>query len=824
MSESLKKAEKHLDEISRGGLKDVYIVATGKSLNNALELNDISQKKLEMLKGQGIIHDYSGISTMFLSDSIQNERLHRWNEFWTMERKVKLLNLLENKGKQSGFNETAFSGINSTLNTSYLPITKGESKKLITVFFSDWINETPEMKMVSGIAKVTEREKQSVYKAFSGNPNVVVFDRQNLTTQFVLTVKRDFELLITLSMVFVTLLLLISFGRIELTIITSLPMYFSWLITLGFMGVTGIKFNIFNIIISTFIFGLGVDYSILMMRGLLSQYKTGINDLKTYQVSILLSSATTIIGVGVLFIAKHPALNSIALISIVGIVSVVLISLSYQSMITRWLMLRPQERGIAPKTAYTILHSIFITWLPLSLILIFLVVYSHILNYLVPVSKKLKKDHFLRICHFLSRFYIRMCLSLHLDNENQISEEFLKPAIILGSYQSILDIPIILGLHRKIILVAKDRIMHHWLFGSVARLAGIIPCPISLTDSVTLMKQQTELGYSLLIFPEMLTSKDRNIEQVNKEVVNIAQLFKLDIVPVLIFGSSDRLSKGSFWGRPNRIFIKILPGISETDPKLDGNFSERPETIQSYYHHEFLKFKDRNNTPAYNASKLMLNYIFKGPIPEWYIRVKLKLEKDFSSYCTLLPQAGEILDLGCGYGYISYMLKLTSDKRIITGIDYDEKKISIARHGYLKDSRISFIAADVMDYKITSKDGFLFGDVLHYLSFGNQEALLTRCIKNLNPGGVILIRDGNADNEARHKGTRFTEFLSISVFRFNKKHEKSSQLYFTSASRLLSIAEKFGLTFEIIDQKKITSNTFFIMRMPLNPNNISSLT
>jgi len=447
--------------------------------------------------------------------------------------------------------------------------------------------------MISGIAKVTDREKQSVYNAFTGTPNLVIFDRQNLTTRFVMTVKHDFELLITLSMVFVTLLLLITLGRIELTIITSLPMYFSWLITLGFMGFTGIRFNIFNIIISSFIFGLGVDYSILMMRGLLSQYRSGVNDMKTYQVSILLSSATTLIGVGVLFFARHPALNSIALISIIGIISVVIISLSYQSMITRWLLLTPMRKRSYPLTAQIIMHSIFLPWIPLA-----------------------------------------------VDN----------------------------------------------------------------------------------------------------------------------------------------------------------------------------------------TMKIRLNYLYKGPVLEWYIRVKMALENNFDSYYSLLPRKGEILDLGCGYGYISYMLMLTSEERIITGVDYDEKKIMIAQHGYLRNERISFVKEDITKYKITPKDGFLFGDVLHYLPFDKQEALLKDCIMNLNPGGVILIREGNSDKESRHKRTKFTEFFSTKVLRFNKTQDNTGKLYFTSATILFTFAEEHGLTFEIVDQKRITSNNFFIMRMPLKDNSISSLT
>jgi predicted RND superfamily exporter protein len=87
-----------------------------------------------------------------------------------------------------------------------------------------------------------------------------------------------------------------------------------------------------------------VDYSILMMRGLISKYRSGVDDMKTYRVSILLSSSTTLIGVGALFFARHPALNSIALVSIFGVLSVVIIALSYQSMLARWLFRNMEKK------------------------------------------------------------------------------------------------------------------------------------------------------------------------------------------------------------------------------------------------------------------------------------------------------------------------------------------------------------------------------------------------------------------------------------------------------------------------------------------------
>ena len=54
-----------------------------------------------------------------------------------------------------------------------------------------------------------------------------------------------------------------------------LPMLVSWIIIVGLMGILGIEFNIINIILSTFIFGIGDDFSIFIMDGLQNKYRTG---------------------------------------------------------------------------------------------------------------------------------------------------------------------------------------------------------------------------------------------------------------------------------------------------------------------------------------------------------------------------------------------------------------------------------------------------------------------------------------------------------------------------------------------------------------------
>src|SRR5690606_22902481 len=109
-------------------------------------------------------------------------------------------------------------------------------------------------------------------------------------------------------------------------------------------------------------------------------------------------------------------------------------------------------------------------------------------------------------------------------------------------------------------------------------------------------------------------------------------------------------------------------------------------------------------TPAYYKDRLISTFKYKGPVLEWYLRIKLKLEDNYAPFEKLIPQQATILDLGCGYGFLSYMLHFMSDKRRITGVDYDAEKIETANHGYSKSTELTFVCADITTFSIDPVD------------------------------------------------------------------------------------------------------------------------
>jgi SAM-dependent methyltransferase len=258
------------------------------------------------------------------------------------------------------------------------------------------------------------------------------------------------------------------------------------------------------------------------------------------------------------------------------------------------------------------------------------------------------------------------------------------------------------------------------------------------------------------------------------------------------------------------VTIKIFPRIKAEDRSIGKDYHERTKTLLNFFRSEYQKMKIELETPHYFRKKLVRNYIYKGPVLEWYTRIKLSLENNYETINKNVPREAEIVDIGCGYGMVSYMLSFTSENRKILGIDYDNDKIELANNCISKNDRIRFVTADAVTYEYPKADCFLLSDVLHYMPEEKQEQLLLSCIRNLNPGGTIIIRDADKDLQKRHIWTRYTESFSTR-FGYNKSLNK--KLFFFSGRRILEMASGNNMSVEVSESSQVTSNRLYILRL-----------
>lgn len=809
MPERLQKAEAQLNRLNAYTAQSVYMLSEGRNLNEALQHRERADTVLQRLTRSGAIKKVAGTGGLLLSEQEQAERIARWKAYWTPEKQQSLMRLLRTEGEVYKFRPAAFDPFEQLISKDYNVISPEKSALLQVNGINDLVTLKPQSASVSSLLKVDPARKAEVYAALENQAGTVVIDKQYTANRLAELIKEEFNTIAWMTSMLVFFALLLSYGRIELALITFIPMLISWVWILGIMGLFGIPFNIVNIILSTFIFGLGDDYSIFTMDGLQQEYKTGSKHLPSFKSSIFFSAITTILGLGVLIFAQHPSLRSIALIAVIGISCVVVTSQVLIPFFFNFLITSRVNKGKRPPwTLWSWSKSMFaFTYYTLGAVLLTVIgVILTRINF-IHLEKGKKIYHWI-----LSKFtwsLLHIMGNIKKVTINTTGEDFKKPAVIISNHQSFLDILMSTAMTPNVVLLTNQWVYNSPLFGYVVKMADYYPVAEGAEASIDKLRDRVENGYSIVIYPEGTRSPDAQIKRFHKGAFYLAEELNLDIIPVVLHGTAYTMSKGDFLLKNGTVTQKILPRIKRDDARWGDNYSTRTKLVSRYFRQEYEQMRRSIETPAWWREQLVYQYIYKGPVLEWYMRIKTKLENNYALFHELLPEKGKIMDIGCGYGFMSYMLHFLSPERTVLGVDYDEDKIATAQHCYIRNEHVRFEAADITQYNLPNQDAFVILDVLHYLQPEAQEKLLRQCLQKLNPGGVIVVRDGDADLTERHKGTRLTELFSTRLLGFNKTGNKLS---FFSSSTLRSIVEKSGGTVEQIDNTKFTSNVIFIIK------------
>lgn len=337
----LEDAETDIDALTNVSSKSLYIVAYGEDSERVLQINDSIFNQLTLLKKAHAILDFNSIGALVSSDKKQANQIKTWQNFWTEQTKTQTQQFLTESGTSFGFKDTSFNEFYELLDKDFSILDIDKFSEASSFPITDFMSLQDDFKTIHSVVKVNENQIAAIKGSFQNNKNIAVIDRQHMNEDLLGDLKTDFNHLVRYSLLLIFVVLLVFYKNFKLTLVTIIPILMSWFLTLGLMGILSLEFNIFNIIISTFIFGLGVDYSIFMTNGLQRQQLNSIGKIATYKTSVILSVITTILGVGVLIFAKHPALQSLAFVSIIGIVSALFITFTIQPLLFKFFIAKP---------------------------------------------------------------------------------------------------------------------------------------------------------------------------------------------------------------------------------------------------------------------------------------------------------------------------------------------------------------------------------------------------------------------------------------------------------------------------------------------------
>ncbi len=186
-----------------------------------------------------------------------------------------------------------------------------------------------------------------------------------------------------------------------------------------------------------------------------------------------------------------------------------------------------------------------------------------------------------------------------------------------------------------------------------------------------------------------------------------------------------------------------------------------------------------------------------GPATKLYLRIKLRI-CPFLALETYFPRAGKVIDLGCGNGVFSNLLKLGSPSREILGFDLDPKKIKTAREVHKDIPGLEFRVSNITDMDYPMSDVISMIDVLYLIPYSRQEAMLRKCHGALRKGGTLILKDMDSRPRWKYLWNIFQETLAVKMIGFTL----GGRFYFRKQSDYLSLLESIGFRVQPVSLDK----------------------
>ena len=665
------KNQKRNLEMLQGGLEQsgynqIYAIAEGQDQETALEVNDNLLARLDSLKGS--VAFVKGAGNFVPSEKEQAERIARWNDFWGDGRAERLANELSDESHRQGFSESAFSPFTDILTKEY-SVSSTDDSPLKESFDGTYILNDDGKYLIVNQVYYEDDSRAAAIKESLRSEGTLVFDTGDIGNRLVTVLSGSFDYIGAICSLVVFLFLCLSFRRLELGLLSFFPLAVSWFWILGLMSLLDIRFNIVNIILATFIFGQGDDYTIFITEGLVYEYAYGKKRLATYKNSVFHSAVIMFIGIGALVLAKHPAMRSLGEVTVIGMFIVVVMAYYLPPVIFRWLTEKKGVKRDIPLTLKRLVYSIYalVGYVLLMFLFAYPYTFFHFLFKGGSEESRLKYHQFLQR---MSRFLLKRVPGVRFTQSGE--NDFSKSSVIVANHQSHLDLICLMALNPKLIFFTNEWVWKNPIYGYVIRKADYIPVNDGVEAHLDKIRALVERGYSLVIFPEGTRTVDGSIGRFHKGAFYLAAELGLDITPVYIHGAYDVLPKTDFMLREGSVNVEVGPRIP-----CSKDYRSMTKVCHRIFVSHYAELRRTLETPEYLSVYVRYKYLYKGADVESRCRKALARVNDMA-FLREVPSGNHFEIHDCGQGEYALIFALMHPEVEVDAYDRDEDNVMLA--------------------------------------------------------------------------------------------------------------------------------------------------
>ncbi len=631
------------------------------------------------------------------SNAEQVRRLKQWAAF--RQRHKNLPDVLRRVGMKAGFAPDSFHDFEVMFNGKFMLLSPASFAPLTSTAFQGNLSHDSIAGTFS-VVNVLDVAPQAVAKIeqqFTGD-TCYSFDVKSMNSALANNLSDNFNYIGWACALIVFFFLWFSFGNIELALLSFLPMAVSWVWILGIMSLLNIQFNIVNVILATFIFGQGDDYTIFITEGVSYEYAYRRKLLAAYKQSIIISALIMFIGIGSLILAKHPALHSLAEVTIVGMFAVVLMAyilppLLYSGLVGTKNHYRRRPYSLKPFLVMALSATVFFAQLA----------YIYALGFRLFVLTKpnlRKRKRFQARVHRLFRYDLQHIPTVAWHEDAAIAKALEKPAVVVCNHQSMLDAAIVMALSPRLLIVANERASLNPVIRKVFDWFGHIRLVGSQALNVQLLQQALSEGYSIVLFPEGERNAHSSILRFHKGAFHVAETLQVDVVPLLLHGVNEVLPRNSWCAFAGKITVDMGQRILAADTTWGEDYVVRTKRVHQYYVDWYREVAEQIETADYYRRLTLDKYRFKGVDVMREVKHNLRKFANYAAWVDTPCTAQRVAVLNSGWGEFALLFALTHRHIEVIAVEADADKTQLARYVAdglsLKWQAIETLSADDM--------------------------------------------------------------------------------------------------------------------------------
>lgn len=318
VSDETLRAEQLVTQVWGDIFNNSYMISRAENAEALQRNGDRLSEIIEAEMASGILDSAFVPSMIFPGDDRGRRNFEAWKRFWQDNDGTAFVSRMQQIAMDTGFSREAFTPFyNNIVEQEYRGTAIPE--KFYGLLGIAGAPDTSELVMFSTLAPGHAYHASDFFDRIHSTGMAHMFDPTLFTDRLGELLAHTFIKMLLIIGVSVIVLLVPFFMDLRLTLVALLPVVFAFVCTLGTMRLIGHPLDIPSLMLSIVIMGMGVDYSLYMVRSA-QRYADSTSPFQGHiRMTVLLAAVSTIIGFVALSLSEHSLLRSMGITSLLGI-------------------------------------------------------------------------------------------------------------------------------------------------------------------------------------------------------------------------------------------------------------------------------------------------------------------------------------------------------------------------------------------------------------------------------------------------------------------------------------------------------------------------